>query len=83
MCVILIFHLVLAGYVNDRSKFYQDSLELESQSFSFNLWFLIGANNKQLNRFIKEKICNSFKLSSELSNDVLISSVAIIRIFHH
>lgn len=51
--------------------------------FSFNLQFLIGAKNKQLNRFIKEDICNSFKLSSKLSNDVLISSVAIIGIFYH
>lgn len=54
-----------------------------SQILSFNLQFLIGAKKKQLNRFIKEDICNSFKLSSKLSNDVLISSVAIIRIFYH
>jgi len=58
-------------------------LKLVSQIFSVNLQFLIGAKNKQLNRLIKDKICNSFKLSSKLSNEVLISSVAIIRIFCH
>lgn len=83
MCMIFIMYLAHPGYANYRSKFEHDSLELVSQIFSFNLQFLIGAKNKQLSRFIKEDICNSFKLSSKLSNDVLISSVAIIRIFYH
>lgn len=82
MCMVFILYLVHAGYANDKSKFYHDSLEFVLQIFSFNLQFLIGAKNEQLNRFIKD-ICNSFKLSSKLSNDVLISSVAIIRIFCH